>query len=205
MSSEEPHVSESAAVRPRYCPRCRRPGTRSGSICPDCGEAFLDQHYCTICEDYWMLSQEQLCPKHDVELEAGPPKPLTVAADDETPALVTVGIFRETSSAEALRIRLEAEGIPTFLQGERMGGMAMYQVATGGVQVQVPARCADDARILISQTWKLPLPDDDLDDAWDDLAPAPGEHRRRVMKGFILLFLLGPFVTVLIGFLLFGR
>lgn len=204
MSFEDPSMPDPSDSRPRFCPQCRVRVPDRGLACRRCGERLLDEPYCPICEDYWMLPESALCPKHDVALEAGPPKPLSNPVDDASTSLVTVATFPEANLAEALRLRLEAEGIPTFLQGERMGGMAMFQVATGGVRLQVPARCADDARILISQTWDVPPADDDLDDAWDELAPVPGERRRLVMKGFILLFLLGPVLTALLAFLLMG-
>jgi hypothetical protein len=115
---------------------------------------------------------------------------------------VTVQTFADTLAAQAPRLRLEAEGIPTFLEGARMGGRSMYLVATGGVKLQVPQSLAADARVLLSQTWS-PLPHhDDLDDAWDDLAPEPGAVRRSVMKGAILVILFGPLVLSLFAWLL---
>jgi hypothetical protein len=84
----------------------------------------------------------------------------------------TVRRFADALRAEAPRIRLEAEGIPTFLDGARMGGSDMFDVATGGVKLQVPASFAADARIVLAQSWSTP-DEDDLDDAWDDLEPDP--------------------------------
>ena len=86
---------------------------------------------------------------------------------------VTVGTFADDHEAEAVRIRLEAEGIPTFVEGARMGGRSMYHVATGGLKLQVPRQLAADARVLLSQTWSLPPSDDGLDDAWEELGPEP--------------------------------
>ena len=43
-------------------------------------------------------------------------------------------------------IRLEAEGIPTFVDGERMGSRSMYHVATGGVRLMVPDSLAPEPR-----------------------------------------------------------
>ncbi len=78
---------------------------------------------------------------------------------------VTVKVFPDSLAAAVPRTRLEAEGIPTFLEGERMGSPAMYRVATGGVKLQVPADQAADARILLSQSWSLP--GDEKDDFED--------------------------------------
>src|SRR5260370_36970759 len=97
----------------------------------------------------------------------------------ERAMLVTVATFSHPNQANAPRIRLEAEGIPTFLDGERVAGNTLYQVATGGVRLQVPSSLASAARILISQTWAPPPEaEDDTEDAWEDLAPEPGLRRR---------------------------
>jgi hypothetical protein len=121
---------------------------------------------------------------------------------------VTVATFSHPNQANAPRIRLEAEGIPTFLDGERIAGNTLYQVATGGVRLQVPASLASAARILIAQSWSPPIQaDDDLDDAWEDLAPEPGARRRAIMKLAICVILFGPIVVALVSALagLFGQ
>ena len=69
---------------------------------------------------------------------------------------MTVKVFPDSLAAAIPRSRLEAEGIPTFLEGERMGSPAMYTVATGGVKLQVPAHQTAEARIILSQGWSLP-------------------------------------------------
>jgi len=113
-----------------------------------------------------------------------------------------VGTFDDAMKAEAPRIRLESEGIPTFLEGERMGSMSMYQVATGGVKLQVPQPLLADARILLRQSWSSVVEDDELDDAWDELAPDPGAFRRSVMTWVILLLLFGPLLMALLSLLM---
>jgi hypothetical protein len=80
---------------------------------------------------------------------------------------VTVRSFPHTVAANAARIRLEAEGIPTFLSGARMAESVAYQVATGGVKLQVPRALLADARVLLAQSWAPPFADEDLD-AWED-------------------------------------
>ncbi len=187
---------------PHFCPSCGRVEANDQRLCPHCGERRTPAGFCGICEDYWPLPVGTLCPKHEVELE-----PTEVPDHDElagpgAPPWVTVATFADNLQAEAPRIRLEAEGIRTFLMGERMGSHSMYQVATGGVKLQVPEPLAADARILLAQSWTAPV-DDDLDDAWDDLAPEPGARRRAVMKSVIIFLLLAPLLLTLLS-LIFG-
>ena len=156
---------------------------------------MVDRGYCPTCEAFLKQEIGTVCPKHDSRLESAPPPPPTFGTEGEPTALVTVATFSHPNQANAPRIRLEAEGIPTFLDGERIAGSTLYQVATGGVRLQVPAPLSSTARILIAQTWATPTEaDDDLEDAWDDLEPNPGVKRRAVMKAAILLVLFGPVV-----------
>ncbi len=192
----EPH-----RLSPRYCPRCRVVDAGEGPLCVECGETLKAQGYCPICEEFWKLDPGRDCPKHEVELlDQAPPE--IVLPPDERNSLVTIATFTHPNLANAPRIRLEAEGIPTFLDGERIAGNTLYQVATGGVRLQVPASLASAARILISQSWSVPAEADDLDDAWEDLAPEPGVRRRAVMKLAILVFLFGPIAVTLISMLI---
>jgi hypothetical protein len=117
-----------------------------------------------------------------------------------------VGTFDDSTKAEAQRIRLESEGIPTFLEGERMGSLAMYQVATGGVKLQVPQPLLADARILLQQSWSAGVEDDEDDDPWEGLAPDPGALRRSVMTWLIVLVCFAPLLLTLLSLLIdFGR
>ena len=113
------------------------------------------------------------CPKHEIELEAWSPELASGQPGEGTIEWVTVGTFADAMQAQGPRIRLEAEGIPTVLQGERMGSRSMYAVATGGLKLQVPRPLEADARVLLSQSWTSPVSEDDLDDAWEELAPEP--------------------------------
>ena len=183
----------------RYCPKCQADGAGAGPLCAECGETLRRRGYCPTCEGFWKLDPGADCPKHDVELIAEAP-PVAAFSPEERASLVTVATYSHPNQANAPRIRLEAEGIPTFLDGERIAGNTLYQIATNGVRLQVPATLASAARILIDQTWAPPPEaDDDLDDAWDDLAPEPGARRRAIMKGAILLILFGPVVVTLVS------
>ncbi len=131
-------VAESSAV-PRFCGRCRRTFDPHEALCHACGDALREMGYCPVCEGRVMATPQDLCPKHEIELTAGPAASHLGAS---TSRLVTVATFGIPGDAHGPRLRLEAEGIPAFLQGQRMG--AIYQVATGGVALQVPEEFASD-------------------------------------------------------------
>jgi hypothetical protein len=168
-------------------------------LCFECGESLAPGGYCPICESSVLGPPGSDCPKHDVELLDRPEVPVF---DPASSRLVTIASYGVTSGALGPKLRLEAEGIPTFLQGARMGEHAIYQVATGGVKLQVPEEFAADARILLAQSWATNLEDDDTDDPWEGLAPDPGERRRSVMKVAILVFLFGPAIAAAFVYLL---
>jgi hypothetical protein len=168
-------------------------------LCEQCGETLRRQGYCPICEHFWRLDAGEPCPKHEVELLDQAPPGIDLPPGERT-SLVTVATFSHPNQAHAPRIRLEAEGIPTFLDGERVAGSTHYQVATGGVRLLVPASLASAARILINQTWSPTVDlDEDLEDAWDELAPEHGVRRRAIMKAAIVLLLFGPIVIGLVS------
>ena len=188
---------EAGPPSPRFCPRCGIAGGLGRPLCDECGERLRPQGYCAICEAFWRRDVGTDCPKHDVELIADPPRHEPIGRPGERPRLVTVATFSHPNQASGPRIRLEAEGIPTFLDGERVAGSTLYQVATGGVRLQVPADHASAARILIAQTWTAPteiagVDDEEWDETDHDLAAEPGSHRRAIMKLAILVFLFGP-------------
>ena len=187
---------------PRYCPQCNRAAGSAQTLCSHCGERLLDQSYCPTCEHFWQRPAGSDCPKHDLPLEDQPPSSRADSLPLSDVRWVTVGIFADALKSEAPRIRLEAEGIPTFVEGERMGSHSMYHVAVGGVKLQVPEPLASEARILLSQTWSSVDTLENLDDAWDDLSPDPGSKRRSVMRGLILLFLFGPLALAVLAKLL---
>ncbi len=189
-------------TEPRYCPQCNREADPGASLCRHCGDQLLEQGYCPICEQFWLREVGTSCPKHDVALGGEPFDADFPGKREPGSHWVTVKTFGDAPEAEAVRIRLEAEGIPTFLEGARMGSRSMYLVATGGVKLQVPQALVAEARVLLSQSWAPVVNDDDLDDAWDELAPEPGAGRRRIMKAAILLMLFGPALLTLIASLL---
>lgn len=185
------------ATSPTFCPRCRGDGSSGEELCRSCGELVVPSGYCSTCEAFWKRPIGEDCPKHEVPLEEAPPplEPLGTPGQ-RAERWVTVATYSHPNEANAPRIRLEAEGIMTFLDGERIAGSTLYQVATGGVRLQVPESLSSAARVVLTQTWTAQLdpldePDDD-DDPWAGLAPDPGARRRTIMKGAILVFLFGP-------------
>ena len=195
-----------AVAVPLFCPRCSRERVSERDVgrglCRVCGDSLQEQGYCPVCESYWCLPAGTDCPKHDIPTEEGRALVPEMQPGRSSVAWVTLQTFADTLASEGPRLRLEAEGIPTFVEGSRMGSRSMYHVATGGVKLQVPEPLAADARVLLSQTWSTPALEEDFDDAWEELAPDPGSSRRSIMKGAILLVLFGPLIVWLIGWLL---
>jgi hypothetical protein len=186
---------------PRFCPRCKREAPENPAIdrCPECREVLLPQGYCPICEKRLKLAVGQSCPKHDTTLATGPENDDANAATDDS-NWVTLATYGDDTRAEAHRLRLEGEGIPTLLDNGRMGSRSMLQVATGGMQLKVPEVYFADARVILSQIWSDPTANDQYepDDDWEGLVPEPYERRRQVMKNVAIL-LLAPSI---IGFVL---
>ncbi len=117
---------------------------------------MISEGYCPVCERYLPQAVGALCPKHEIELEALDPSISKPFGTGEPISWVTVGVYPDSQSTAAPRIRLEAEGIPTFVDGERMGSDGMYCQAIGGAKLQVPAEQVADARVILSQSWSLP-------------------------------------------------
>jgi hypothetical protein len=205
MMNPEPLTTQSRASR--FCPDCgqaRAPA--DDDLCGHCGGTLVIQGYCPICESRLRLRVGATCPKHDVKLlsdddEARPRLPAEASI-----AWVTVKRFPDSLAVAAARIRLEAEGIPTFVEGERMGAPSMYRVATGGVKLQVPAGLAADARIILDQDWSWPDdeldPDDgdgdDLDHGLDSRAHDPDSSRAFFIEVSFILALAIPMLAWLI-------
>jgi hypothetical protein len=205
MSDEKPITISTA---PRFCPDCGRSGgwSSQGPLCDHCGATLATQGYCPVCESRLRRRIGALCPKHDVELLPDEGEPPRIPFRDSAVSWVTVKRFPDTLAASGARIRLDAEGIPTFLEGERMGAPAMYRVATGGVKLQVPAELAADARVILSQDWSWPSDelDSDEDRAIDEdgLPPAEADYRRRLLIEVTLVLSLAiPLIAALLAYL----
>ena len=167
MTPSEPQIDT-----PRFCPTCAQPRSHTErNLCFRCGDSLLEQGFCPVCDRYWAMAQGLPCPKHELPLEGSPIRPIPEPI--QTGKWVTVATFGHPFEAEARRLRLEAEGIPTFLDGARMGSHTLYQMATGGIKLQVPIGLVDDARIVLNQSWAMPVVDE-LEDAWEELGSPSG-------------------------------
>jgi hypothetical protein len=153
-----------------FCSGCGKAPekTDGATACPSCGDRLIPQGFCPVCERYLREPAGTTCPKHDLPLEARAPQRARYADAAGSVKWATVGHYSDSLAAEAPRIRLEAEGIPTFVEGERMGARAMYHVATGGVKLKVPDNLSTDARIILSQTWSATAAELDIDETDDD-------------------------------------
>jgi hypothetical protein len=195
-----PRSKLSTEPAPGFCPRCRKAFSKSPglTICPLCGDGLVPQGYCPVCEDYWQLLVGRPCPKHDLPLDAVGPRRPQLDTEGKPLRWVTVGQFSDSQAAEPPRIRLEAEGIPTFVDGERMGSRSMYHVATGGVKLKVPETLAVDARIILSQTWSATAAELDIeeDHEEDEEQALPENHPGVLSDSMSLRYNLVFFLTV---------
>lgn len=204
MHQDQPVTSQPIA---RFCPECRRasPARSNTGLCEHCGTVLVTQGYCPICESRLLLGVGELCPKHDVKLLADLEELRPSLPPNASVAWVTVKRFPHTLAAAAPRIRLEAEGIPTFLEGERMGEPSMYRVATGGVKLQVPAELTADARVILDQDWSWPLDEPELEEPLDDheahAPPASGLPWALIWEVALVLAVTVPLIACLIAFL----
>jgi hypothetical protein len=187
------------AGTPAYCPRCDRDVPAGAALCPRCGERAREQGVCPICERSWRLAAGASCPKHDLPLVSWAEHREGTTPDPQAAGgWVMVARFRHTLAAEPPRIRLEAEGIPTFLDGARMGSNALHNPARGGVGLMVPRGLEADARVVLDQSWgPVPTPDDDLENAWDDLEPRPRHGLGPLLTALLVAQLALPLVYFL--------
>ena len=72
--------------------------------------------------------------------------------------LVTIARYSLPYEAHLARSRLDAEGIPAFVADEHTIGMQwLYSNALGGVRLQVPEPCVEEARRILAEDLEAPL------------------------------------------------
>jgi len=73
--------------------------------------------------------------------------------------LTTVATFDNMPAAHIAKGRLEAEGIPCWLQDENLVQTDwLYNIAVGGIKLQVETRYAERARVILDTDYS-----DDVD------------------------------------------
>jgi hypothetical protein len=66
--------------------------------------------------------------------------------------MITVGTFSKPEEAHLLRMRLEAGGVPAFIQDENMVQMDwLYSNAIGGVRVQIAEEDLEAAKQILNE------------------------------------------------------
>lgn len=204
-----PQPSATLDETPRFCPDCGRAAVASDDVlCRHCGSSLAIQGYCPICECRVRRRVGELCPKHDVKLLPDDVEDRPRLPDGTATSWVTVRRFPDSLAVAGARIRLEAEGIPTFVEGERMGSPTMYRVATGGVKLQVPAEYVAEARVILDQAWSWP--DEDLglaedmadeEESREELPPEPDPARSFLIEVIVILAIAIPIAIAAIAYL----
>ena len=111
-------------------------------------------------------------------------------------SLITVASFSKPEEAHLLRMRLEAGGVPAYVQNENLIQMDwLYSNLLGGVEVQIAEEDAERAREIVNDVPEEALPGDrPVCPSCSSLNTAPDELPRRlsfasfIVIGFPLLF-----------------
>jgi hypothetical protein len=202
-----PHPAErSGSSIPRFCSRCGEKRRFDRDLCVNCGETASERGYCPVCEAFLLDPPGAICPKHDVELIEFEP----AAADRSTEKVaiqwVPVCGFHHPSESVPLRIRLEAEGIPTFIDGERTAHHLPGHGVQGDVKLLVPIEHVQEARVILAQSWRIDL-DDDHDDDWDEsdedrllqeIHPTFSGESAKFLKFVLWILVLLPIVALIL-------
>jgi len=124
--------------------------------CPSCGENLEDTF--DLCWSCGTTREGTVDPNfHDPEgVEPAPENvplgPVLFSEDEESEPLVTVAQCSLPAQAHAMRLHLEAAGIPVCLADELTIAMDwLLSNAIGGVKVQVPESYADKATELLDE------------------------------------------------------
>jgi hypothetical protein len=122
--------------------------------CSKCGEGLEDTFdVCWSCG----TSREGVVDPHFFDTEAPPApenepiEPGPALDHDSSEPMVTIAQCSLAAQAHAMRVHLEAAGIPVFLADELTVAMDwLLSNAIGGVKVQVPERYAERAQAILA-------------------------------------------------------
>ena len=104
--------------------------------------------------------------------------------------MITVATFSKPEEAHLFRMRLEAAGIPAFVQDESLVQLDWFlSNAVGGVRVQIADGDVEAAREFLAADAPPPSPD-----AEDVVCPACGSHQTAPDEWPRRLFFLGLLV-----------
>jgi len=182
---------------PRFCERCRKAPRAASDLCPECGDRLELQGYCPVCEGRWKLKVGDHCPKHELELIEARPERGPAFGPKDAIQWTTVWRFPNLFEAEAARLRLDAEGIPTLVDGERMASNFTASAPFGSIPLQVPRALASRAVALIREPWAEP---DEPSLESDAELPAIDNHDEEpaVRAGFSPLVVCGVLLSMLV-------
>jgi len=126
--------------------------------CPKCGESLKDDfEVCWSCG----TTKEGVLDPNFLDPEAAPPAPeneplerLSEDVEEDPEPLVTVAQSNLSTEAYAMRVYLEAEGIPVYLADDEL--VWHLPNVVGGIKVQVPEHCAERATALLGNFTHIP-------------------------------------------------
>jgi hypothetical protein len=104
--------------------------------------------------------------------------------------MITIARFSKPEEAHLMRTRLEAGGVPAYVQDENMVQMDwLYSNAIGGVRVQILEEDIDDARAIIQEPPVVDTTNDtQACPSCSSHDTAPSEFPRRLSFLSILIF-----------------
>jgi len=108
--------------------------------------------------------------------------------------MITVARFSLAIEAHIARAKLESEGIPAFVADEHtVTAQWLYSNAIGGVRLQVPDSCAEEAKEILTIDYSESLIAEQGND--ELLCPNCGSNAvRPVTKGFKMAFVVFLFL-----------
>lgn len=92
--------------------------------------------------------------------------------------LVTIAQYRDLPEAGLAKSKLQAAGIPCFLDNEYTVGVNwLYSNALGGLKLNVPEECAEEAKAIIEESIELVASEESGELLSDSACPACGSTK----------------------------